>query len=520
VFAVAFLLTTEPWINVTAHGGAREIGLRDVLVHAHEYYAVEDPSPLVTLAVYRMLLAVLHRVFGPADLESWGDLYAKQQFDSAPIDAYLKSTQDRFDLVHAERPFFQVKGLKALYKPDGIGRLVFERSNYGAAVNVFQHQASNRRECDTLSFAQAARALLALQGFAPGGLVKKSGEPSSATAGPLNRGAFVLLRGRNLFETLLFNLNVYDPDGEKPVAGVRSRDLPSWEQDPIARPLGDKEPSRKPYGWVDWLTWQSRRLELALTKDGRNVSGVVYCVGRGLDSEGLSDPMLAYRLAKTRGAISIDLSEARSGWRDCHALIRSVDADGARAPQAVMQLARVEMKSVIAGRNHIPLDIYGMRGDQAAIKLTRHEQLSIPSTVLASPELVGKLREASQISEDVGRGLAFAVRLAVGEALAPGNDRDADPDAVREFAGCLGSDRAYWAALAAPFEIFLDRLGAGDAGALLAFAQCTRVAAEESLRAATEGLGTSARQLQGAAHAEISLRKTLREILSPLGGAT
>src|SRR5690606_2380621 len=150
---------------------------------------------------------------------------------------------------------------------------------------------------------------------APGGLVKKKGEPGSATAGPLNRGAFVMVRGDSLFETLLLNLVIYDPENAKPFAGDPSRDRPSWEQAPLVRPTSTLEPQRTVYGYLDWLTWQSRRVELSLTEDQSRVRGVVYCVAIGVKAPEPRDPMLAYREDKTRGLVAVDVSETRALWR-------------------------------------------------------------------------------------------------------------------------------------------------------------------------------------------------------------
>ena len=107
----------------------------------------------MTLALHRLLLALLHRVLGPPDLDAWKDLYARGSFDGARLAAYCDAHVDRFDLLHPERPFYQVRGLKDLYEPDSLRRLVMERSAYGASVNVFQHRPSATTIHESLSFA-------------------------------------------------------------------------------------------------------------------------------------------------------------------------------------------------------------------------------------------------------------------------------------------------------------------------------------------------------------------------------
>ncbi|OOV11344.1 type I-E CRISPR-associated protein Cse1/CasA [Deinococcus sp. LM3] len=39
----------------------REVSLRDLILHARTYSRIDDPSPLVTVALRRLTLALLHR---------------------------------------------------------------------------------------------------------------------------------------------------------------------------------------------------------------------------------------------------------------------------------------------------------------------------------------------------------------------------------------------------------------------------------------------------------------------------
>lgn len=515
-----FLLTTEPWIPcVDLRGNKVELGIRETFARAHDLAAVNDASPLVTLALHRLLLAFLHRVFGPPDLATWRSLFEKRRFPMEPLDTYLDAQRARLDLIHPERPFYQTRGLPTEYEPDGIGRLIFERSNYGAPSGVFQHRPESFEANEAITFAESARALVALHAFAPGGLVKKRGEPDSATAGPLNRGAFVLIQGNTLFETLLWNLLVYSPKDSKPIPGDREKDSPCWEQAPLARPAPDKEPKRRPSGWVDLLTWQSRRLELALTPDGSAVRGVTYCVGQGLEDEGLLEPMLAYRKDDKRGLVAIDLSENRLVFRDCHAFIRFAEADGAQPPKAIEQASRRELRSLFNGRTTLQLAVMGLRGDQAKLKLSRAESLDVPVTILGDPDRVAAVMEATAIAETSGSKLRFAARIAAENALAPG-DRQADKNDISNLADRMDVERAYWGALHSAFQGLLAAVAADSADAVRAFFGACRLAALASLRNGAEALGTSARQLQAAARAESWLRRELASIAKEKGHDT
>lgn len=82
---VTFNLVDEPWIPcVTADGASIELGLLDTLTRAHELREMADPSPLVTVALHRLLLAIVHRLLdGPASYDAWCAVWNAGQFDSA-----------------------------------------------------------------------------------------------------------------------------------------------------------------------------------------------------------------------------------------------------------------------------------------------------------------------------------------------------------------------------------------------------------------------------------------------------
>lgn len=503
-----FDLTTEPWIPVRTLGGERkELGLRELFTKAHELESVNDSSPLVTLALHRFLIAIALRVVGPSTLGEWIRLYKTGQFSEGAFSDYFARWRGRFDLLHPERPFYQTRGLPKEYEADGLGRLILERSNYGAPSAVFQHRPEHLARGEILPFAVASRHLLALHGFAPGGLVKKAGEPSSASAGLLNRGAYVLVVGQTLFETLVINSPVYDHDNDLPFPGQAKKDLPSWEQEAMARPTGAQEPKRSPYGYVDWLTWQSRRIELRLATDGQGVTGLVYCVGKGTE-HAPQDPMLAYRTDKSRGLVSIDFSEARALWRDSHALLCDPLDGGTQPPRALLQLRNREVRRAINARSR-GLLVLGMRGDQAAIKLSRSEKLHVPWEVLSEAELASHIRQASETAERTGSLVRMAARHAARQMLSPGN-REPHKDDVSRLCDSLGAERSYWAELGPNFEKFVGQLAVDADAAVKTFQEQSEAAARKALVSACGGLGSGARHVKALAAAELTLERMLR----------
>ena len=105
----SFNLVSEPWIPCVTAQGVREFSLREVLAQAHTIKELSDDSPLVTVALHRLLLAILHRNFGPASFDEWKELWRASKWDEAKLNQYFEQWQHRFDLFDKDRPFYQVQ---------------------------------------------------------------------------------------------------------------------------------------------------------------------------------------------------------------------------------------------------------------------------------------------------------------------------------------------------------------------------------------------------------------------------
>ena len=134
-------------------------------------------SPLVVAAITRHLLAVLYRVCdGPSSVEQWRSLATAGQFDESRVHAYLDGVADRMDLFHPTRPFAQTRGLIEQFAEyvTPIDELEVVRARWGGGRELFRHRPASPPP--RMAPARAARALLAHQAFATGGLVKKPGK--------------------------------------------------------------------------------------------------------------------------------------------------------------------------------------------------------------------------------------------------------------------------------------------------------------------------------------------------------
>jgi len=506
-----FCLLDEGWIPCERMDGSRvELGIRATLTSAHELRAIADSSPLVTAALHRLLLAVLHRCFGPSSLTRWIDLNRIGQFDPKALNDYVGKWRERFDLFHPERPFYQVRGLP--FEPDRVNVLVTERTNWGGGVHLFEHRPDGIG--NSLEPSVAARFLVAVHPFAPGGLVKKPGEPTSATAGPLNRGAVAIVRGNSLFETLMLNLLIYAPDDERPVPGSSARDRPAWERDSLPKKLDRaEEPRRSPDGWLDLLTWQSRRLELRV--EGGRVVGCVRCVGQGLTDTSPRDPMIAWRFDEKRGAQPIGFDVKHAFWRDSHALFQAADqAKDVQRPKALDQLARAEIRAVVPIDRRLSIDLLGMGVDKAKkakILLVRSERVQVSAKLLAHPDLGASVREVLGYAEAGARALGSALYVLASNALPP-SERNPETKDVRQLVQSLGAEAIFWSRAKSHFDTYLERVGDDERGARVAFGEAMRREARKCLGEAAGALGSAARVLKGAALAADTLGCRLAEI--------
>ena len=83
VMTALFDLISQPWIPcVRRDDVAAEVGLRGTLAQAHQLRDLQGESPLVTAALHRLLLALLHRVFGPDGHDAWAALWQAGRFGS------------------------------------------------------------------------------------------------------------------------------------------------------------------------------------------------------------------------------------------------------------------------------------------------------------------------------------------------------------------------------------------------------------------------------------------------------
>lgn len=532
----SFNLIDEAWIPcvMADEGAARLLGLREVLIRAPAIREVADPSPLVTAALHRLLLAILHRNFGPPSAAAWAELWERGRFDAECLDAYFAAWRSRFDLFDLERPFYQVASLDAEYAVP-----IAKRVNEVAGITyttLFDHTLEGPE--GFVPAAAAARFLIAHQAFAVRGTIslEKGADPriyKFAKAGPLNQAAVVLVKGRTLFETLLYMLHAYAREDELPFPfqeGVEDR--PAWEQEEAA-----SVQERRPFGYLDLLTWQSRRMRLIPDLcDGRPVvRAAVIMKGRQFPagwSLHQGETMAAFvKNARAKPGeepyYPIGFQRERALWRDSLALFQSIE-NRWRRPRILDWLADLMAEGYLERSRTVPLDALGLCSDQANLLFWRHERLPLPLRYLDDDRLIDALRRALEWAEEVGRELGRIAQRLARLLLAPNSDdpaaRQPDGKLVQQMVRRLGLAAAYWARLEVPFRSFLvdlasdveqDESGAPVYGTqtLPSWAAQLRATAWQAWREVTDGLDGSTRTLRAVAVAERLLGARLDAIL-------
>ena len=101
-----FNLLDECWIPVIQKDWRqKEVSLLELFQTWETVREIQADNPPTTLAIYRFLLAVLHRAYqGPKNVDHWEEI---QQDNGKRAIAYLEKWRDRFDLFHPEQPFMQ-----------------------------------------------------------------------------------------------------------------------------------------------------------------------------------------------------------------------------------------------------------------------------------------------------------------------------------------------------------------------------------------------------------------------------
>lgn len=268
-----FNLLREPWIRVMRPDTTvDELPLPQVLTRSHEYISLAGEMPTQDAAMLRLLLAVLHAVFTRVNengisaplqneddaLDRWEALWNRGRIPAAPVEEYFLRYEERFWLFHPERPFWQAPAAK-IGTEYSAAKLNGEMSESSNKNRLFPARTGEAKR--TLTFAEAARWLLYVNGFDDTSAKPKGKDLPSVGAGWLGKLGLIWARGRNLFETLMLNLVLVNAEERAPWASS----VPIWELEAVREQERVQIPLLLDQAAL--LTLQSRRLLLDRQED-------------------------------------------------------------------------------------------------------------------------------------------------------------------------------------------------------------------------------------------------------------
>ncbi len=521
----SFDLRHEPWLLVrTLAGDVEEVSLMEAFTRAHELQGLAGEVPTQVFALNRLLLAILHRAvpWRRDELtEHWHEAWRGEVDLAGHVAQHLADHADRFDLLHPGTPFYQVAGLRTA--KDGVSPLTSLIPDVPNNAQYFTTRAGS--SLARISLAEAARWVVHTQAFDPSGIKSGAvGDPrvkggkgypiGTAWCGQLGG---LLVEGATLHQTLLLNLVLADRDGEP----WPTDDSAVWERAPQGPTV--EAPDRWPTGPADLLTWQSRRVRLAVT--GGEVTGVIVANGdplRPANRHQLESATAWRRSTAQEKALKLPLvymprthQPARALWRGLPALLPLAEqSDGrGRAEEGLPPLV-LDWLARLVEDEHLPDDL-ALRTRAIGVEYGSNSSVIdelVDDALLVHAVLLGEhgvaLRRCALDAVEAAKNAADAlVNLAGNVAAAAGGDVDGPRERARELA---------YFALDAPYRTWLASLVPG------ADAHGRRTVWERHVDRTVRGLGAEMLENAGApawVGREVHGRQGSRHVSSSLAEA-
>jgi CRISPR system Cascade subunit CasA len=503
----SFNLITEPWIPcIWLSGKYEELSIIGIFSNAHEIREINDNSPLVTASLHRFLLAILHRVLGPKDLDIWYEIYKQKQFDDTKLKGYLNEWKDHFDLLHPQFPFYQSLDKDVQDSVEHPPCRLAQELSSGNNDTLFDH--SNIKIQRPWSFSQSARYLITTQNYSVGGGVSK---PFNLSHAPLVRGNLVLLKSSTLFESLLFNLIRYSKNSPKQLPSSTD-DIPHWE-----KTKQDNPSKRGLRGYLDLLTFQSRRI-LLIQNNNNEIKSIKIQQRDAINDESYLDPQICYiKKDKNKGFMPLRFSESKSFWRDSLSLISS-SLEMSKNPDSIKQLGELIFLYPEIELVPITMDVLGFKPDNkkaAKINLWRHERYPLPFDYLKDDFFIGVLHKAIETSEGVSDKLYQVIRKLASNLLVPFNLNESTPDKdrVNKLVKNFPGSTYYWSNLENPFINLYLKIPDDPDVAISQWEETLRKVVWDSLELTLNTLDNSARSMQASVQARRHLGGLLKSIL-------
>lgn len=397
-----FDVLTQGWIPVIDTSGQQKLlGIRDTLLQAHELREISDESPLKEYAIYRFLSVFLMDAIRPEDVVAIDELLETGEFDVEVLDDYIsqcKSEGVSFDLFDAERPFMQAPFCAEwdkVRKP--ASTLDYTVPNGNNHTHFFHEDNASI----ALPYGEAMRLLLAAQLFCTAGA---QGYPSGVNGAP---PYFTLIRGENLFQTLVYSMISID----------QPRDFDSmpvlWRNEMVIEP---KKQVIK-ISWLYGMQFPTRRILLIPDEKTETVKEIYFSQGLNYTAvESWTDPHVTYRKNKD-GWFPWRPNHEKAIWRNLHDLI------GTNKSLIVTQYIQ-DLEHTLESQ-YIPLTIYGVQTNNANYLTAIRQDFDIPEVIFQNQDCVQHIEWDIKWAEETASALR---KVLTHEELPPQNAAQAEAE--------------------------------------------------------------------------------------------
>ena len=472
-------LLDEAWIPVRLlDGSVRKMGLLDVLRNTNEITDLACELPTQKIAIQRILLAICYRVTSLESAKDW-----RRQWDAgAPTDeaiAYLERWRDRFYLFGGPRPFMQAPDLRtAKDAVSGLEKIIADIPNGEQFFTTRNTRAIARIPAD-----EAALWLVHAHAYDPSGIRSGAvGDPDvkggkGYPIGPswCGQTGTVLLKGKNLDETLVLNLVPFDSGSLQGPDPMGDKGACTWEAEYVetARRRDfsrDGDPDPAGISIPRLFTWHSRRIRLVGDRSG--VTGVVLAQGDKLAPQNMQrfEPMSLWRYSMPQSKkfrehtyMPRKHEPGRALWRNLPGILpglRTVDGFDKTeqteflSSQTLSFHKRIEQGPATEYPVRVRVEAVGVTygPQEATFEDLYHDELSFSTALLKEkgpglPDLIdSQVRGTEQVASHVG---VFAANL----ARAAGQSGEGAGDGARSRA-----KEQFFALVDDPFRRWLAQL--------------------------------------------------------------
>lgn len=404
-------LSGDPWAPVIYQDRTVKLVSLKTLYEDAERIRDLSVNPPQRIALMRLLICITQAALdGPEDEEDWINCRDRIVPESL---AYLEKSHEAFEL-HGDRPFMQIPGLgckKGETKP--LKTLDF-RSPWGGSGSVHFAREDTRALLEPSNEDDALN-LLCLLNFSNGGRVGQSiwngvHYSDSTFAAPCIKVAHTFLRGRDLLDTIRFNLLSKHGDANS-VSGLPNGKWgrPVWEQFP--RNVEDSAAfANAAKTYLGRLVPLSRFVNLKSEAPNQCIVGPPHKAFRIEHLPAYREPSITVMRSKKDEPYYLRLSSARHMWRDLGSVL-AAKADGG-VGQCPLCVSCASRYAHLFPDDTLDLWVGGLELGDTAGKLNDMLEwvFSVPIDLLHETEL-GKYREGVELAEEGERALLRAVMV-------------------------------------------------------------------------------------------------------------